>query len=62
MREKTEVKIRAAYKRMETDAEFNDRLIAAGADKWRLGFAGERLDDWAWNNKKMQRRIVEDVA
>ena len=53
----------AVFKRLETDAEFTARLIAAGVERHMLdGAAGERLDDWGWYWRKMQRRIVEDVS
>ena len=51
------------YKRLETDDEFRKRLIAAGADSWKVaGEIGQRLDDIGWQLKKMQRRIVDDFA
>lgn len=52
-------KYRAVFKRLETDAEFRARLRTHGFYTLE---DGEGLDDTAWRNKKMQRRIVEDVA
>lgn len=65
MIERDEKKIRSVFKRIETDAEFRARLLAAGAGD-RAGFTyagyGENLDAWAWGAMRMQRRIIEDVA
>lgn len=58
-----EPKHRVAFKRMETDDEFRARLIEAGMDPWRVrGESSQKLDDIAWSQKQMQRRIIDDVA
>jgi hypothetical protein len=54
-------KVRSCFKRLETDAEFRARMKAAGI-WWDLSWSSERLDAEAWSARKMQRRIVEDVA
>lgn len=60
MDEKSKQKPHACFKRMETDAEFKERLYKLGARRGALALAG--LDEWAYGEYKAQRRIVEDVA
>ena len=56
-----EKKVIRTFKRFETDAEFKQRLratyaIPAGA----LDFlALNGLDEWAWGQYKVQRRIID---
>lgn len=53
---------RNCFKRMETDAEFVVRINVAGGQPSGSFAQGEVLDEYAWVNFKMQRKIVEDVA
>ncbi len=56
----TEKKYKAVFKRVETDREFQTRLRET-AGYWTFA-TGETLDNEAWSARKMQRRLVEDVA
>lgn len=51
------------YLGLETDAEFRARLVAAGVDAIQAGWKCDaRLDEWAWEQRKMQRKLVEREA
>jgi hypothetical protein len=53
----------SVYKRMETDEEFQNRLVSLGVSKWSVcDKAAKVLDDFAWTERKVQRKIVEDVS
>jgi hypothetical protein len=56
--------IRRVFKRLETDAEFLERMTARAswARREAKDLDGETLDFFAWWNFKMERKIVEDVA
>ena len=62
MNERGEKKIRSVFKRMETDAEYRARLIAAGIAAWHVGGKKDKELDAVGDDVKMQRQIVEDVA
>ncbi len=51
--------VKPAYKRLETDEEFRERIVKLYPWAWMQGSAGVVLDDQAWHNWKMQRRILE---
>lgn len=57
-------KHRFVFKRVERDDEFKKRLRDRASPRVLyidfLALTG--LDEWAWSEYKMQRRIVEDVA
>jgi hypothetical protein len=54
----------SAFKRLETDAEFVARLGKPPIDLHPptgiYALAGAQLDDYAWTNRQVQRRIVDD--
>jgi hypothetical protein len=52
---------KTVYKRVERDGEFHDRLRAAGWPRAQFYF-DVALDDYAWANARMQRRLVDDYA
>ena len=50
----------ATYWRLETDAEFKERLYAMGVPRDGLcALALNGLDEWAWGEYKVQRKLVE---
>jgi hypothetical protein len=51
-------KLGGIYKRMETDAEFLARLVAAGHIHPTTSFMGKLLDE-VGDSHRLQRRIVE---
>ncbi len=52
--------IKPAYKRLETDDEFLQRIPATHREQYRyFGYSGRGLDAAAWNDCEIQRRIVE---
>lgn len=59
---KRSTKIVAVFKRMETDAEFRDRLWKDGRAFPSWINASESLDSYAWGTWRVQRRLVEDVT
>lgn len=53
-----------AYKRLETDAEFSERILnhigrSSYKKSWIYGMSGIILEDTAWVHWDMQRRIIE---
>jgi hypothetical protein len=48
------------FKRLETDAEFRFRINASDFAYVSEHSSGTWLDDLAWNNYRLQRRIIED--
>lgn len=64
MTERGAKKIRATFKRMETDREYRERLIKAGVEYWKISdMGGKRLDDYGDNLiPPYQRRLVDDCA
>lgn len=55
-------KARIAFKRMETDEELVERILKATGAKVLSWSSGEALDELAWEQGKLLRRIVEDEA
>lgn len=57
-------KVRACFKRMETDGEYAERLVTTGVPRWMVhGYGGAYLDNIGDHlTPPVQRRIVEDVA
>lgn len=55
--------VKLAYKRLETDAEFQERVAAHPqmyyAGRFLKDYSGQHLDDFVWDVTRMQRRIVE---
>jgi hypothetical protein len=47
------------FKRLETDAEFRKRLLAANVYVTTRD-TSETLDELAWRTRQMQRKIVDD--
>ena len=52
----------SVYKRLETDAEFRKRLRNEHKCDVSTLVTSAELDDIAWDQVKVQRRIVEDVS
>lgn len=57
----TAQRTKTVFKRVERDGEFHDRLRAAGCPRAQFYF-DVALDDYAWTQKKMQRKLVDDYA
>lgn len=59
----TTQRTKTVFKRVERDDEFRDRLFAAGLPAYKLQARSEaELDDYAWSERRMQRRLVDDYA
>lgn len=54
----------SVFKRLERDDEFRSRLVAEHkVERHDVASKSDQvLDAWAWENRKVQRKIVEDVS
>jgi hypothetical protein len=54
------------FLRLETDAEFRERLRTCKRVVWTMTHAvhqhGEGLDAWSWEHYKTQRKLIEDES